>query len=311
MDFDLGLERGDGGHQADDVGGARHIGLHVAHAGGGFDAKTTAVERQALAHDRDLALGAFRRRVDHVHHARIVAAAAADRHDQVGTDTLEPTAVEHRGLHVVALRDLHQRVGKRYGRELVRRLVLQIASDADRLADRGAERDGALGAIGARAFALRRDERDAGELALGALVTGEILGEPVGAEHDAFGEIAGAFAGDSRRHRDRERRGLVAERGFRRRRTIETNVGIGKRALRAETDQYQTSRGQAPERRDRETLVFLAAKLLALDELRQAAAERPLQLREGRRIGRRAFEHPHHEQVGLGLERVGGKRAGS
>ncbi len=46
---DLGLARGKRLHQPDDAGGARHIALHILHAGGRLDRNAAGVEADALA----------------------------------------------------------------------------------------------------------------------------------------------------------------------------------------------------------------------------------------------------------------------
>ena len=50
---DLGLARGERMHQADDAGGARHVALHVLHAGGGLDRNAAGIEDDALADEGD------------------------------------------------------------------------------------------------------------------------------------------------------------------------------------------------------------------------------------------------------------------
>ena len=57
--LDVRLERGDGGHEADDVRGAAHVVLHLAHAGGGLDAEAAGVERDALADEDEALLRGF------------------------------------------------------------------------------------------------------------------------------------------------------------------------------------------------------------------------------------------------------------
>ena len=55
----LGFDRGDGGHERDDVRRAAHVALHLAHAGGGLDADAAGVEGDPLADEDELLFFAF------------------------------------------------------------------------------------------------------------------------------------------------------------------------------------------------------------------------------------------------------------
>ena len=50
---DLGLARGERMHEADHAGGARHVALHVLHAGGRLDRDAAGIEAHALADEGD------------------------------------------------------------------------------------------------------------------------------------------------------------------------------------------------------------------------------------------------------------------
>jgi len=52
--LDLRLERGDRGHEANDVRGAGHVVLHLLHALRGLDADAAGVERDAFADEDEL-----------------------------------------------------------------------------------------------------------------------------------------------------------------------------------------------------------------------------------------------------------------
>ena len=128
---DLGLALGERLHQPDHAGRARHVALHVLHAGGGLQRDAAGVEGDALADQRDR-VAALRAGAAplHDHDVARLLAALPDREQRVHAEPLQRLGSEHFDLHADLCELLRAR--RELGRaEHVRRLVDEIARERD------------------------------------------------------------------------------------------------------------------------------------------------------------------------------------
>ena len=129
-------EAREGQHGVKDDGGARHVGLHVAHAQGRLDGDAAGVEGDALAHEGDLGRGLGRGVFD-LDQARLPGGALADAEDAAEALLLQALLVPDGHLDRQALGQFLGGVGEGLGVEVARRLVDQRAGRVDGLADQG------------------------------------------------------------------------------------------------------------------------------------------------------------------------------
>ena len=268
--FDVRLEASDDLHETDDVRRAAHVVLHVAHARGRLDRDAARIERDPLAHDHDAlatcSAGA-RGHVRKVHHARFTVAALADGLEEEHSALLDLLEVEDLDLEVVLLRHRRRCRSQRLGVEDVRGLVREIAREVHAGGDDLSEVDALFRVLrGVRGKA----DRDGGELRLRLAVARHVLAESVGAELEAFDDLAKATLEAGRQTED-EALGLVGVRGARSLGRERANVAGAELRDVAEPDDDEAIGLHASERRHRDLLVLLAFELFLLQE----SAERP------------------------------------
>src|SRR5690606_7331655 len=125
-------------------------------------------------------------------------------------------------------------------------------------------------------------DRDLLEVALRAPLGGRhVLGEAVGAELEAFDELAEAPL-EALRHAEHQATGALAVRRARRARRERPDVGRPERGGGAEPAHDELVGLHLPERRERDLLVLLARELLLLEELAERSPERAVEAVEGR-----------------------------
>src|SRR6185369_11010566 len=84
----LGVARRQSMHEADHAGGARHVALHVFHAGRRLDRYPAGVEAHALADERDRLLVALAAVPAHDDHAALVLRTLADAEERIHAELL-------------------------------------------------------------------------------------------------------------------------------------------------------------------------------------------------------------------------------
>ena len=185
----LGLARGERVHQPGDAGRARHVALHVLHAGGGFDRNAAGVEADALADEGDRRVTLLAAIPAHHHHAAVMRRALADAEQRVHAELFQLGDVEHLDRDA----ELLQRTGAAgefLGIKHVGRLVDEIARQQRAFSDRGTR------CIGA---ARRSDITDCdGHLAarrrlVVVLALGLVAVEGIGAQFNALRQIGGVI----------------------------------------------------------------------------------------------------------------------
>ena len=117
-------EAGDGQHAVKDDGGARHVGLHVAHAEGRLDRDAAGVERDALAHEGDLGGGPGGGVFD-LDQARLPGGTLADAEDAAEAFLFQTLLVPYGDLDRQSLGQFLGGVREGFGVEVARRLVDQ------------------------------------------------------------------------------------------------------------------------------------------------------------------------------------------
>ena len=128
---DLGLALGERLHQPDNASRARHVALHVLHAGGGLERDAAGVEGDALADQRDR-VAALRAGTAplHYHDVARLLAALPDGQQRTHAEPLQRLRSEHFDLHAELCEFLGAR--RELGRaEHVRRFVDEIARKSD------------------------------------------------------------------------------------------------------------------------------------------------------------------------------------
>ena len=126
----LCLARGKRLHQSDDAGGARHVALHVLHAGSRLDRYAAGVEAHAFADERDRRIAFLAAIPAHHHDAAVARRALADAEQRVHAKLFHRLDVEHLDRDA----ELLQRAGAAgefFRVEDVGRLVDQIARQSD------------------------------------------------------------------------------------------------------------------------------------------------------------------------------------
>ena len=289
---------------ADDVRRAAHVVLHVAHARRGLDADAAAVERDALADEDELSLGALRG-VRDVHEARLVRAAAADRVDELHAAPADLLEVEDlRSCRPFSFATLLGGGGERLRVDDVGRLVAEIAREVHRGADPLARASGPPSRSASVSPAGADD--DAGERALRLAVARQVLGEAIGAELDPLGhgaQLALEPGGQGRARASSPSRRWPREPPWPRRCGPRARRPIASRPGRCRTS---FSACEAAEGGEGQRLIALARELLLGDELGQRAAERGVErLERGRQAPAlaAALQDADDEDVGGELER--------
>ena len=133
---DLGLARGERLHQPDDAGRARHVALHVLHAGGRLDRDAAGVEAHALADEGDRRVALLAAVPAHDHDAAVARASPARRRAarscRASSSPARRAPRPRRRAFFSALRA----AGEFFRIEHVGRLVDQVARHHDAVGDR-------------------------------------------------------------------------------------------------------------------------------------------------------------------------------
>ena len=132
---DLGLARRERVHQPDHAGRARHVALHVLHAGGGLDRNAAGVEGHALADEGDRRVVLLAAVPAHDDDAAVLARSLPDAEQRVHAEFLHRRHVEHLDRDAELLE--HGRpAGEFLREEHVGRLVDQVAGHDHAVGDR-------------------------------------------------------------------------------------------------------------------------------------------------------------------------------
>ena len=185
--FTLALRRSQRLHQPGDAGRARHVALHVLHAGRRLDRNSAGVEAHALADERDRRLAFAAAVPAHHHDAAFARRALADTEQRVHAELFQRGKVKH--FHGDAgLFQASGAAGEFFRIEDVRRFVDQIARKVDAVGDRLAPRKSRT----RRSNVAHRDAHFDGGATFLLLALGLVAIEGIGAQAHALGKIGRA-----------------------------------------------------------------------------------------------------------------------
>ena len=134
MTFALRLSGGERVHQADDAGGAGHVALHVLHAAAGLDRDAAGIEHHALADEGDRLVAGLAAVPAHEDDPALARRTLADGEQRPHAELSQRLLVENLDLDA-ELRERRGAVRELLGPEHVRRLVDEVAGDADALGE--------------------------------------------------------------------------------------------------------------------------------------------------------------------------------
>jgi hypothetical protein len=296
-----GLER------AEDGRSARHVELHLVHAGRLLERNAARVESDALADEGDRCVALAAARVLENDEPRRLVRSARDRQERAHAKSADLPLLEHARAHgLVPPGEVARGLGEVARRADIRRQVREVLHERDARGNADPVADAALRGLGRR---IRRDVVEARELRLWRLRRGLPIRDAVErVVHALDGVARRVVIVDARYAIGREpgrRAGGAALREPLRRSEHCATVGLAPEAgLRPEADEQDALGGAAPDAGYREGFRALAGEVPALQDARDGAAARPVDPPPG--IGQDAAFVDAYDRAGGRLARRAG-----
>ena len=186
---DLRFTRGQRLHEAGDASGARHVALHVLHAGGALDRDAAGVEAHALADESDRRLAGLAAVPAHHHDAALACGALADAEQRVHAELLHRLEVEHFDRDA-GFFQRQRAAGEFFRIEHVGGFVHEVARQQHAAGDRLARR---IGFAHGGDVADRDRHATLGRRLLVVFALGLVAVEGVSAQHHAKREVGNQF----------------------------------------------------------------------------------------------------------------------